>query len=145
MVAVHDGYLQKVLAQIYLQVTRTQASVPGNPRICIVLCGGITRIPYLVNEIRAVLRKNKAVVDIRAVERIDKPLVALGCILCLRQPGFGGRSISKEAYAIPVAKKYIASKHAGQSRKHTGRSDLTYAEARNLADWIAPVVGLLNS
>lgn len=110
--------------------------------MCIVLSGGITQVPYLEQKIRHTFRGRKDIIEIMAVERPDKPLVALGCILCLRQPGFGGRSIAREAYAIPVAQKYNARQHGVQKGVDSGRSDRPYKEVRDLADWIVHVVSV---
>lgn len=142
MIAVHDEYLQEILTQIRLQIARTKQSISSDSDVYLVLAGGVTRSPYLVNKIREELQ-GKEVAGMLAVERMNEPIVALVCILCLRQPDFGGRHISKEAYALPVARKYIKSKHKAQSRQQTGRSDLNHDEARDLADWIVPVVRLL--
>lgn len=137
----HNAYVEVVIVHIKEQISKTRKAIGGEPtKIQVVLLGGVTRSPYVVQQIRAHLadQPDLAIVE---VEDGNRPLTAVGCIICLGQPSIGRHFAAKEAYGIPVAQLFHPARHRLGNRVKDERADKG-TEARDITYWIKKVVCL---
>lgn len=137
MVAAHEAHARRVIEHIEEQIAKTREALINTEDLDIevLLVGGVTRSPFFSRMVQTRSEDWDSVRFSGSVENFQKPLVAIGCILCLGQPAIGRRFRVKEAYGIPIAKEFDPLIHSQASQ--AAREDATRGQdARDLIDWL---------
>jgi hypothetical protein len=135
--ASHESHARRVIKHVKDQIEKTREAMiyNGDMDIEVLLVGGVTRSPFFSRMLQTHFEGWDSVTVPGSVENFQKPLVAIGCILCLGQPAIGRRFRVKEAYGIPIAKPFDPLIHNLESK--ASREDACRGqEARDLMDWM---------